>query len=266
MGFLANYHTHTFRCKHASGDASDYAMIAEAGGCKVLGFSDHTPIPGGRWIEFRMHLDELDDYCAAVRAAAVSFPRLRILLGLECEWMPELDAFYREHLLGTIGCDYLVGASHLTAVEGGWINSFEGLVSPVHLAAYARQCVRTMESGLFAFLAHPDIFGSSGRTWSADCSACARDICAASAALGVPLEINGLGFRKPRIASHDGPRPPYPWAPFWQIAAEHGVQVVLNSDAHHPQDVLRNYEDVAALRDRYGLVEAELDLAPQRPA
>lgn len=264
MGFRSNYHTHTFRCGHASGDAPEYARLAHAAGCQLLGFSDHTPLPDGRWGDFRMRLDELPSYVAAVRDAGTAVPGLQVLLGMECEWWPEVDGFYREVLLGEVGCDYLVGAAHLTELDGRWQGSFDHTTSPRALAAYARQCVRTMESGLFAFLAHPDIFGCCNLRWSAETAACAREICTASVALGVPLEINGLGFRKAALRTPEGVRPPYPWVPFWEIAAEAGVRVVLNSDAHHPADVVANYEDVAAIRDRFQLVEADLALVPGR--
>jgi histidinol-phosphatase (PHP family) len=259
VGFRANYHTHTFRCGHATGDAPEYAALAAAAGLEVLGFSDHTPLPENRWGGWRMVMAQIDEYEAAVARAAAEQPGLTVLLGMECEWAPDLRAFYEDELLARRGYDYLVGASHLTELDGEWISSFDRLGgSSRALAAYAAQCVRTMESGLFAFLAHPDIFGNSCRAWNPDTAACARDICVASARLGIPLELNSYGFRKSRVESDDGLRPGYPWPPFWQVAAEHGAQVVLNSDAHHPQDVAANYDDVAALRDRFGLIEADL--------
>ena len=38
-----NYHTHTYRCRHAIGSEEEYIRKAIDGGLKVLGFSDHTP-------------------------------------------------------------------------------------------------------------------------------------------------------------------------------------------------------------------------------
>ena len=40
---LANYHTHTVRCQHASGDDRAYVETAIKNGMRVLGFSDHCP-------------------------------------------------------------------------------------------------------------------------------------------------------------------------------------------------------------------------------
>ncbi len=45
IAFIANYHTHTKRCRHAVGEDREYVEAAIEAGLKVLGFSDHTPIP-----------------------------------------------------------------------------------------------------------------------------------------------------------------------------------------------------------------------------
>ena len=42
-----NLHTHTRRCKHAQGEISDYCAEAVRQNVAVLGFSDHSPFPGG---------------------------------------------------------------------------------------------------------------------------------------------------------------------------------------------------------------------------
>ena len=41
----SNFHTHTYRCKHATGDILDYLEQAKKDGCKALGFSDQCPLP-----------------------------------------------------------------------------------------------------------------------------------------------------------------------------------------------------------------------------
>ena len=54
---ITNYHSHTFRCKHAQGDAVDYVRVAYEGGAAVYVISDHAPIPDGSFSEVRMALD-----------------------------------------------------------------------------------------------------------------------------------------------------------------------------------------------------------------
>ena len=67
----ANYHTHTYRCRHAGqwGD-EEYVQAALASGYRVLGFSDHTPWPyrsGFLNPGVRMPLPELPEYLASIR-------------------------------------------------------------------------------------------------------------------------------------------------------------------------------------------------------
>ena len=60
---IANYHSHTTRCRHAEGTEREYIERALQGGLKILGFSDHTPylFPGDYYSNFRMFPDQLPD-------------------------------------------------------------------------------------------------------------------------------------------------------------------------------------------------------------
>lgn len=251
-----NLHTHTYRCKHARGDAAEYCDEALARGLRTLGFSDHTPLPDGRWPSVRMALAELDGYCDAVDAAAqrAAGDGLRVLKGLECEYVPEFVAFYREELLGARKLDYLIGGAHWYPHRGEWRGLYAGAMTPAQLRDYVDYQIAAMQSGLFAFIAHPDLFGVAWDEWDPAAAECSRVLLTAAAALDMPLEINGYGLRKPpKETSSGGPRPMYPWRPFWELAAECGVGVVLSSDAHRPEDVAAGLDDTAAMARRLGL-------------
>mgnify|MGYP000072482774 CR=1 FL=1 len=249
-----SFHTHTFRCKHATGDVIDYARKAFEAGSPRLGISDHVALPDDRWPEARMAFSELDNYERAIESAQQALPNLQILKGMECEYAPEYHNYFKDELLGERAYDYLIGAGHYTPLnDGTWINSFESLNTASALKAYSTYLAQTMESGLFAFIAHPDLFGCSNTRWSADLAACSRDILQAAEATKTPLEINGYGFRKPPIQSEEGLRPRYPWRPFWEIAANYDIQVICNADAHRPQDVLANIKDAEDLANAFKL-------------
>lgn len=258
---LRNLHTHTFRCQHADGDVADYCAAARRAGLKILGMSDHTPLPDDRWGRVRMRMDELDEYCAAVADARVAFPELAIYLGMECEFTPAYGAFYREELLGRRGFDYLIGAVHFFPLKGEWVSSFTGVTSARALGAYAEHCIATMRSGLFDFIAHPDVFGMAYRGWDAETRACSRAILEAAADLDVPLEINSYGMRKKPVLTWRGPRPGYPRWPFWELAAEYPVRVVVNSDAHRPRDIVAGMRACRRRAEKLGLREAQFAFA-----
>ncbi len=237
-----NYHTHTYRCKHASGDVEDYARAAHEGGATVLGMSDHTALPDDQWPDVRMSYAELDDYEQAIADAQAAVPELRILKGMECEYTKEYHAFYQDELREQRQFDYLIGAAHYTPWNGEWLNSFGEIGSPSTLRAYTDYLCHTMATGLFDFIAHPDVFGACQDTWNEDVEACSRAILQAAADTQTPLEINGNGLRKAPKLTTDGFRQPYPWRPFWELATEYPIQVVCNSDAHHPHHVLASID------------------------
>ena len=257
MGYHAVLHLHTWRCKHATGEVSDYVAAALAGGCTLVGMSDHLPFPDQRWDDHRMSMSQLADYEAAVASARQAHPVATVLLAMECEYVPDCLDFQRS-LLADRGYDYLVLGQHFTPFAGSWCSSFEHLRSRETLHAYAAACISGMETGLYAFVAHPDIFGCCGTAWGPDQESCAEELCAAAAALDVPLEINGYGLRKGSIATESGSRLMYPWLPFWEVAGRHRCSVVLSSDAHRPQDTLAGHAELCVLRDRFGLVEADM--------
>ncbi len=261
---MKNYHTHTFRCKHAEGDVIDYVRQAVAAGMSVLGMSDHTALPDDRWLRMRMAYSELPDYIEAINLARREYPELTILKGMECEWTPEYHAFFRDELLGEHDFDYLVLGCHYFPYNGTFISGHDDVVNARRLKAYAEFIISSMESGLFDFVAHPDLFGLSYLGWDENAAAASRDILGAAEKLRLPLEINGYGLCQRIINTPDGSRPAYPWLPFWRLAREYDIAVVVNSDAHHPAQVNSCLAEGRRFVDKLGLKLADLDYLHRR--
>ena len=246
---MNNYHSHTALCKHADGEVSDYARVAAQRGMKILGVSDHSPLPDGRWSWVRMSMEELDGYEGQIDLARELYPKLKILKALECEWDRDYRNFYREEILYRRNFDYLVGAVHWVPYHGDFLELSE-LENASHLRAYADIIIKTMNSGLFSFIAHPDAFGSGYTRWDENSKSCALDIIAAARDLDVPLEINGYGFRKSPVYGPKGPQRRYPIEEFWRIAGEYTVRALVNSDAHDPEDIDASLDQAAELGRR----------------
>lgn len=246
-----NFHTHTKRCHHALGSVVDYAKAASFGGALALGISDHTPLPDHRWPDVRMDLADLPDYVEEIRQAALLFPEIRFYRGLECEYAPEYLSFYREELLGHHQMDYLIGGAHYFPYQGSWRDVYGGIQCKNELFAYTDYVIDTLQSGLFLFMAHPDLFANCYLTWDKEAIACSNAILQAASQVNVPLEINGYGFRKPWLTTPH--RPLYPLREFWELASHYDVKVVINSDAHAPADVLSNLKDCLNLAGEFSL-------------
>ena len=248
---MFNYHTHTYRCKHAEGDVRQYASEAVRAGIKVLGMSDHIPYSDGRWSSSRMEFHEMEGYVRAVDEAAETFPELKIFRALESEYLPEYADYYRK-MKEKWSLDYMIGAVHWFPFRGEWLPMSQ-MTTPDMLKSFTDHMISIIESGMFLFIAHPDNFGSGYLSWDEHTESCSREIIRASVRNNVPLEINGYGFRKRKISTPEGERRQYPLDSFWKIAGEYSAPVIFNSDAHKPEDVNANREDGEALIRLYNL-------------
>ncbi|HAK45908.1 MAG TPA: histidinol phosphatase [Spirochaeta sp.] len=248
-----NLHTHTYRCKHADGEAVEYAAEAASAGVEMLGFSEHPPlIPNDIWTPFRIDEEDLDGYFSAIADAAAEFPQLQVLTGFEMDLYPRFKSYYEDTFLYRDEIDYLIGGVHWIQYQGEWM-WIKKAETAGHLKQYVNEILGLMESGLMSFITHPDSFALGYLKWDANTEACSRDILSAAEEYRVPLEINGYGIRRPEIETPDGPRKGYPLLKFWELAAEYDVSVVCNSDAHSPKDVIGGLNGCHEIIERFNL-------------
>jgi len=236
---IANYHTHTVRCRHAVGAEEEYIRCGMEAGLTHLGFSDHTPylFPGGYYSTYRMYPEQLDDYVDTVLALKDKYrDRLQIHLGLEAEYYPK---FFPEllQLLREYPMEYLILGQHFVGSEIGEPYSGRPTADPQILIQYCDQVIEAMYTGLFSCLAHPELLNFRGddKLFSRHM----RRVCKAANACGIPLEINFEGMRGGRH---------YPAERFWRLAAEENCSVVLGCDAHDPQGVCDWESEEKAMR------------------
>lgn len=256
--FTANWHTHNFRCRHARGDFSDYARAALDAGINVLGISDHCPTPDNRDIGVRMFYSDLQGYIDGFRTSRDSVPGVEMHLGVELEHYRDILPAYAEGLL-SMGVEYIAGATHFFMTsEGEKVSAWFNVPTenqPRLALEYGDFVVEMIESGLYAFIAHPDLIGCFCDRWLPECEEATRRIAHAARDCGTPLEINTSGYLKPwKLDSGTGAkRPQYPWEPFWKTVAEVGATVMINSDAHLPESIAQRLDDALTLCDRCGM-------------
>lgn len=223
---LANYHTHTVRCNHAVDTEREYIEAAIKAGFKTLGFSDHVPQPyPERFVSgIRMSMEELPDYTETLSALKEEYrDRIEILIGYEVEYTHK----YFHPMLKEIckfPIDYMILGQHYVPdeIEGHYVGMPTD--SEELLKAYADLVIEGMETGLFAYLAHPDLinFVGSERAYRHQMTR----IIEAATELGIPLEVNIYGFVDRRH---------YPCERFFRLAAEMGAEFIVGCDAHKPE-------------------------------
>ncbi len=261
-----NLHTHTGRCKHASGTLDEYCQAAVEAGISILGFSEHSPFPDKEYPNSRMDFDELPEYVRDIEAARVKYPGMTILSGLELDYRPILGKrFYLEEYVERYHFDYLIAGAHFLPAANGRPAQYVKVEDPMSLKtlhAFVHESVRIMESGLIDYLAHPDLTARCLPCWTPDVRAAYLDIIDAAESLQMPLEINAYGPRKDWIDTPEGRRAQYPWIHFWELVAEHGgIEVVAGSDAHRPADVWGNLDDMYDFAAKLGLEIRNYELA-----
>lgn len=228
-----NYHTHTTRCHHATGSDEEFVLSAIKGGYQELGFSDHTP-----WkyrtnyvSDIRMTPEELPEYIESLRSLREKYKsQISIKIGLECEYFPDYLHWLKE-VIKEYHLDYIIFGNHFFNTDekfpyfGRYTNTLD------MLELYEESAIEGMESGLFAYLAHPDLFMRSYPEFDRHCKLISRHICRAAARLKLPLEYN-VGYEDYNEASGitNIPHPE-----FWKIAAHEGCTAIIGVDAHNYQ-------------------------------
>lgn len=254
---LYETHMHTPLCKHAKGEPEEYAAVAEARGLKGIIVTCHNPTNNGWAPQFRMSIDQFDQYVALVERARQRWAgRIDVRLGMESDYAPGMENWL-ERLHGMADFHYILGSVHAPMQDyqdryfNGDMVAFQRLYFE-HLAMAA-------ETGLFDSLAHPDLVKNvEPSAWRLD--RLMDDIRRALdriAATGVAMELNTSGLNKAIPEMNPGQT----------ILAEmqpRGIPVVVGADAHEPGRVAANFEEAFDLLAEVGYRHVNVFLNRER--
>jgi len=222
---IANYHTHTTRCKHAIGTEREYIETAIEAGMKELGFSDHVPYRFPDFVSgIRMAMEEVPDYVQTLVALREEYKKdIRIYIGFEAEYFPELFGDLIEEL-SAYAYDYMILGQHFLLPEPNGVYIGSPIYGEELLARYVELSLEGLATGKFAYFAHPDLpnFKGDRKLYKKHM----RRLCEGAKRMNIPLEINFTGYMDRRN---------YPCKDFWEIAGKVGNCAVLGCDAHRPE-------------------------------
>jgi histidinol-phosphatase (PHP family) len=224
-----NYHTHTYRCRHAVGSDEQYVLAAIDAGFKVLGFSDHAPFEGVYHSTDRMDMDQLHEYISAIRILQTRYKKkIEIKVGFEAEYYPEYHHHYQMLLEEA---DYLILGQHYKVLNE---YGYDYYSTDKDVEIYTEQVIAAMRSGFFAYVAHPDYFMIGRSRFSEVCAQAAHAIAQVAVETNTPLEINLNGFRHGKSWINQQYDYAYPYQPFWEIMSQYPIRAVIGYDAHAP--------------------------------
>lgn len=227
----ANYHTHTYRCHHALGSDEQYVKSAIAAGFEEIGFSDHAPwkYDSSFVAGMRMKLDEFSEYKRSVFALKEKYrDQITIRLGLEAEYFPQYMPWLKEFAQRE-ELDYILFGNHYYQSDERRIYFGTVCASPTYLDIYVQECINGLETGMYSYLCHPELFMLAYPEFDEHCERASYQICEAAKRLNIPLEYNLAGLRHNRQFHVEQ----YPHRRFWEIAKAVGNTAIIGVDAHH---------------------------------
>ena len=224
---IYNYHTHTARCRHAVDTDEEYVLRAIEGGVRYMGFSDHAPFvfPDGHESHYRIPMNEAQDYFSELNRLREKYKdKIDIKIGFELEYYPD---FFPAMLKTAreLGAEYLILGQHYLGNEiPNGVPAKKTTNNPDDLRLYVDNVIEAIKSGVFTYVAHPDIvnFVGDDELYNAEMTR----LCVATKEYDVPLEINFLGMR---AEVH------YPSDKFFSIAGKVGAPVTFGFDAHEKE-------------------------------
>lgn len=229
-----NYHTHTERCMHAGGKDEDFVLAAIKAGFDEIGFSDHCAWPYKNYASpIRMTEVQIEDYVNSVKSLREKYKdKISIKLGFECEYFERHIPWLRE-TLKKYSFDYIILGHHYLSYEIGGLYTGNAATKE-EIEVYKDDLIKAMDTGLYSYIAHPDLFFKGYGRFDGHAEKVTRQIIKKAIETDTPLEYNLLGLARNKADNKDS----YPYPDFWRIAGEMGAKGIIGIDAHFPDAYL----------------------------
>lgn len=245
---MIDYHLHTRLCKHATGTPEDYARRAVEAGIEEIGISDHCPMP--TWYDpgNRMEIGQYPEYVGMVRRCRKEFPKLTVKMGIEADFHPDTEAFVYK-IANEYEFDYVIGSVHYL---GTWnfdnpdlVAQYESRDTYELYSQYYDRIEKMAKTRRFDIVGHPDLIKKFGHRPARDYEALERKALEAVARVGMSLEVNTSGLRRPA-------KEIYPSLRILKAAFRMGIGITFGSDAHEPGQVGMGFAEALALAREAG--------------
>lgn len=254
---LYESHMHTPLCKHAYGEPEAYAAVAAQRGLQGIIVTCHNPPIDGWSPSVRMADAEFDTYVQIVERARQAWAgRVDVRLGLECDYVPGMEAALAEQL-GRAEFHHVLGSVHPQIAQ--YKERYFTGDTLAFQRTYFEHLALAAETGLFDTLSHPDLVKNEfPQEWDparlADTLEASLDRIAAA---GVAMELNTSGLQK-RLPEMN------PGRTILATMHARGIPVVVGADAHTPQRVAADYVPALQLLQETGYTHVSLFLNRQR--
>ena len=267
-----NFHTHSY---YDDGRLAmeDYVVEAIGRGFDALGFSGHSPLPDENVWSIKAAM--FPDYVAACKRLKHQYrDQIDLFLGLEIDYIPGLsddfDAFRKgiplDYCIGSVHMVRSAANGHLWPIDGpeehfreGLEKAFGGDIRRAVTAFYA-QSIEMVETQPMEIIGHLDkvkmynrgeLF-DTGEDWYRQL---VGRLLASVARRGVIVEVNTRGVYTGKTDEY------FPSAGVLGQCLHLGIPVMVNSDAHHPDELSLHVAEAEALLLDIGFKEVKTPFA-----
>lgn len=232
-------HIHTKRCHHAEGDLEDYIGEAIKNKIKIIGFSEHAPLPIN--LEKRLSLKEAEKYVRDIDDLKIKYAQqIKILCGFEVDYLEQFEYQIRE-FVKSIKADFFLGGIHFinknNKITEIW--DYNEIFNDKNIQEeYFNSMIKAIKTGLFNSISHPDLIFRSGLA-EKDLMPQFRRIFKTLLKNNVDYEINCSGLFKDKYSDDRGCMVEGRFLNKSNLfeASKLGVRFTIGSDAHKTQDL-----------------------------
>lgn len=251
-----NYHMHSHYCD-GEGELESYVIKAINRNMYAIGFSSHAPVPFNS--DWHMQLDHLDKYISEIEFLKKKYKEIKIYTGLEVDYIPgqiSPNTYTGRNLDLIVGSVHYVGQfnnqdnccidSTQEEFEMGLKLIFNNDIKKL-VSRYYENVVEMIRNDPPDIIGHLDLIkklNSNNRyfneedSWYQDMII---DVIKAISDSNSILEINTRGYYKFITREF------YPSKQILEKCFEADIPVTISSDAHHPNEIDQNFEDVASV-------------------
>jgi len=237
---LVDYHTHHYRCGHATGTLDEVVESAIQAGLDEIGLSDHSPIvhfgdDPHPFPQTAMHVDEFPRYVEDMQRVKKAYAdRIAVRLGVESDYVMGWDDHYR-NTWQQYPLDYVIGSVHwLGQWSVFWRELPEGKTLTDIYEEYFRAVQAAARSGIFDIIGHLDVPKTNGHM-TGEVTDLVKQTLHVIAEADVAIELNTSGWRKDVNDC-------FPSEDILRYAAKLDIPITLGSDAHSPDLVAAGFE------------------------
>lgn len=264
---LTNHHTHSLY-SDGSSQPEEYIIEAIAKGLKLIGFTEHSPLPFENPFSFRKA--NKDEYIALMQNLKQKYnPKISVYSGMEMDYIPGMSENFSK-VKAEYKLDYLIGSVHLVRPENNdklWftdgpdyrtydqgLNELFGGDIRKAVTTYYNQLNEMIEIQHFDILGHfdkikmhnRDRFFREDESWY---TVLVNETLSLIQDRDIIVEVNTRGIYKQRSETT------YPGLDILKQVKKMRIPVMVNSDAHKPDEIDMAFEQGFSVLQEAGIHE-----------